>query len=169
MATQKKKSVLPIGAAVSQPVTGAPADLVERFLRSVVKGREYARRYREQTISILGKYTRRKREFNEFDYDSTLLVLTAEAWVGDEILKEDVAMRAELVGVLSPSNYMKFFNYGIVKKIYRDLKSSGWKPAPWQFSTAKHDPISSCQMFDFVDEVRKPCRCDAEPRLRQTM
>jgi hypothetical protein len=104
--------------------------LVERFLRAVIKGREYARRHRDQTISILGKYTQRKRDFNEIDYDSTLPVLTAEGWVSDEILKEDVAMRSELVGVPPPGDYRKFFDYSIVKKIYRDLKASGWKPAP---------------------------------------
>jgi ABC-type nitrate/sulfonate/bicarbonate transport system substrate-binding protein len=104
--------------------------LVERYLRAVIKGREYARRYRDQTITILGKYTQRKREFNEFDYDSTVPVLTAEGWVGDDILKEDVAMRAELVGVPAPADYAKFFDYSIVKKIYRELKSTGWKPVP---------------------------------------
>ena len=130
MAIQKKKSVLLMSVWRYPTDYSRQPNLVERYLRSVVKGREYARRYREQTISILGKYTQRKREFNEFDYDSTLPVLTAEGWVGDEILKEDVAMRAELVGVSPPSDYMKFFDYGIMKKVYRDLKSSGWKPAP---------------------------------------
>ena len=91
---------------------------------------EYGRRYRDQTIAILGKYTQRKREFNEADYDSTLPVLTAEGWVGDDILKEDVAMRAELVNVPVPGDYHKFFDYSIVSKVYRDLKSAGWKPTP---------------------------------------
>jgi hypothetical protein len=57
-------------------------------------------------------------------------VLTPEGWVSDDILKEDVAMRAELVGVPAPSDYGKLFDYSIVRKIYRELKSSGWKPAP---------------------------------------
>jgi len=106
------------------------AQLVERFLRAVVKGREYARRYRDQTIPIIGKYTQRKREFNEFDYDSTVPVLTPEGSVGDEVLKEDVAMRAELIGIAAPADYGKFFDYSIVRKIYRDLKTSNWRPAP---------------------------------------
>jgi len=128
--TEKEIRFAYVGLAVSSRLLARQPNLVERYLRSVIKGREYARRYREQTISILGKYTQRKREFNEFDYDSTLPVLTAEGWVGDEILKEDVAMRAEFVGVSPPADYRKFFDYSIVKKIYRDLKSSGWKPAP---------------------------------------
>lgn len=128
--TEKEIRFAYVGLAVSSRLLARQPHLVERFLRSVVKGREYARRYREQTISILGKYTQHKREFNEIDYDSTLPVLTAEGWVSDEILKEDVAMRAELVGMPAPSDYAKFFDYSVAKKIYRELKTTGWKPAP---------------------------------------
>jgi ABC-type nitrate/sulfonate/bicarbonate transport system substrate-binding protein len=128
--TEKEIRFAYVGLAVSSRLLARQPNLVERFLRAVIKGREYARRYREQTIPILGKYTQRKREFNELDYDSTLPVLTPEGWVSEEILKEDVAMRAELVGVPAPSDYGKFFDYGMVRKIYRELKSSGWKPTP---------------------------------------
>ena len=128
--TEKEIRFAYVGLAVASKLIARQPELVEKFLRSVIKGREYARRYREPTITILGKYTQRKREFNEVDYDSTLPVLTAEGWVGDEILKEDVAMRAELVNVPVPNDYAKFFDYSIVKKVYRDLKSTGWKPAP---------------------------------------
>jgi ABC-type nitrate/sulfonate/bicarbonate transport system substrate-binding protein len=119
-----------VGLAVSSRLLARQPNLVERFLRSVIKGREYARRYREQTIPIIGKYTQRKREFNEFDYDSTRPFLTPEGWVPDDVLREDVAMRAELVGLPAPADYAKFFDYSIVQKIYRELKTTGWKPTP---------------------------------------
>lgn len=128
--TEKEIRFAYVGLAVSTRLMVRQPSLVERFLRAVIKGREYARRYREQTISILGKYTGRKSEFNEIDYDSTLPVLTSEGWVSDEILKEDVAMRAEFVALPGPADYAKYFDYNIVKKIYRELKSSGWKPTP---------------------------------------
>jgi hypothetical protein len=128
--TEKEIRFAYVGLAVSTRLLARQPNLVEHFLRAVIKGREYARRYREQTILILDQYTQRKREFNEIDYDSTLPVLTPEGWVSDEILKEDVAMRAELVGVRAASDYGKFFDYNIVKKIYRELKSTGWKPTP---------------------------------------
>ena len=128
--TQKEIRFAYVGLAVSSRLLARQPQLVERFLRAVIKGREYGRRYRDQTMPIIGKYTGRKREFNELDYDSTVPVLTAEGWVGDDVLKEDVAMRAELVGVPAPADYAKFFDYSIVKKIYRELKSTGWKPVP---------------------------------------
>jgi len=128
--TEKEIRFAYVGLAVASKLRTRQPALVEKFLRSLIKGREYARRYREQTIATLGKYTQRKREFNEVDYDTTLPVLTAEGWVGDDIIKEDVAMRAELVGVPVPSDYGKFFDYSIVRKIYRELKTTGWKPTP---------------------------------------
>lgn len=128
--TEKEIRFAYVGLAVSSRLLARQPQLVERFLRGVIKGREYARRYREQTIPMIGKYTQRKREFNEIDYDSTVPVLTAEGWVGEDVIKEDVAMRAELVGLPAPGDYAKFFDYSIVKKIYRDLKSTGWKPVP---------------------------------------
>ena len=128
--TEKEIRFAYVGLAVSSRLLARQPNLVEKFLRSVIKGREYAKRYREQTIPIIGKHTPRKREFNEIDYDSTLPVLTPDGSVGDEILKEDVAMRAEFVGMPAPSDYSKYFDYTIVKKIYRELKTAGWKPAP---------------------------------------
>ncbi|HEX6768116.1 MAG TPA: ABC transporter substrate-binding protein [Candidatus Binatia bacterium] len=128
--TEKEIRFAYVGLAVASKLIAREPELVEKFLRSVIKGREYARRYREQTIAILGKLTQRKREFNEVDYDSTVPVLTAEGSIGDDVIKEDVAMRAELVNVPAPSDYRKFFDYGIVRKVYRELKSAGWKPMP---------------------------------------
>jgi NitT/TauT family transport system substrate-binding protein len=128
--TEKEIRFAYVGLAVSNRLLARQPDLVERFLRSVIKGREYARRYREQTIPIIEKYTQRKREFNEFDYDSTRPVLTAEGWVPDNVLREDVAMRAELTGVPVPADVNKFFDYSIAKKIYRELKTAGWEPTP---------------------------------------
>jgi ABC-type nitrate/sulfonate/bicarbonate transport system substrate-binding protein len=128
--TEKEIRFAYVGLAVSNRLLARQPNLVERFLRSVIKGREYGRRYREQTIPILDKYTQRKREFNEIDYDSTLPVLTAEGWVPDDVIKEDVAMRAELVGVPTPADSAKFFDYSIVKRVYRELKTAGWRPTP---------------------------------------
>jgi len=34
------------------------------------------------------------------------------------------------VGAPVPGDYAKFFDYSIAKKIYRELKTTGWKPTP---------------------------------------
>ena len=113
-----------LGQAEREPVHVMKNDRVAGVIVSAARFAEL------EALEQKKSMVQRKREFNEADYDSTLPVLTAEGWVGDDIIKEDVAMRAELVNVPAPSDYHKFFDYSIVRKIYRDLKSAGWKPTP---------------------------------------
>lgn len=118
------------GVAVSNRLLAEQRVLVERFLRGVVKGREYARRYREQTIAFLGKHNGRTADVNRIDYDSTLPTMTAEGAVSEDALKGDVAIRAELLKVTNPPAVNGLFDYSLVKKIYEQLKADGWRPKP---------------------------------------
>jgi ABC-type nitrate/sulfonate/bicarbonate transport system substrate-binding protein len=118
------------GVAVSNRLLARNPELVERFLRGAIKGREYARRHKEPTLAFIQKYNKTKREFNEQDYDSTLPVMTPEGWVPEEDLKEDILVRAELVALSNPPEVKRLFDYSLVKKIYAELKAKGWTPAP---------------------------------------
>ncbi|HZR99818.1 MAG TPA: ABC transporter substrate-binding protein [Chloroflexota bacterium] len=118
------------GIATSGPLLRSEPGLVERFLRSVVKGREYARRYREETLAVLDKYTPTGRDVNEQDYDENVRIFTAEGWVPDEVIRDEVATRAQLIGATSPPAPSDLFDYSIVKKVYAELKARGWQPTP---------------------------------------
>ena len=50
--------------------------------------------------------------------------MTDEGWLPDDILREEVAIRAELTKVALPANPLGMYDYSIVKKIYGQLKSS---------------------------------------------
>ena len=56
--------------------------------------------------------------------------MTAEGSVSDEILREEIATRAELTKMVNPPDKEKLFDYSVVKKVYADLKASGWQPKP---------------------------------------
>ena len=118
------------GVAVSNKLLAENPILVERFLRAVVKGREYARRYKEQTVGMVTKFDPSPREAISSEYDATLSNMTEEGWVSHEVLKEEVATRAELSKLANPPDAAKLYDYTIVKKINADLKASGWKPGP---------------------------------------
>lgn len=118
------------GVAVLGRLLTEQSELVERFLRGGIKGREYTRRHREQTIAIIGKYNGKPPDVNSVDYDTTLPVMTPEGSISDELLKEDVAVRAELLKVARPPDIAKLFDYSIVKRIYGELKTKGRQPAP---------------------------------------
>jgi len=112
------------GVAVSSKLLAENPALVERFLRAIVKGREYARRNRAETIAIIGKHDPSPIEGLRADYEVTKSSMTDEGWLPDDILREEVSIRAELTKVALPANPLGMYDYSIVKKIYAQLKSS---------------------------------------------
>jgi NitT/TauT family transport system substrate-binding protein len=118
------------GAATSNKLLVENRGLVERFLIGAIKGREYARRFKDQTIAVVSKYDKSPREGIELDYDATVSSMTAEGSVTDDVLKDEIATRAELTKMSNPPDKDKLFDYSLVKKIYADLKASGWQPKP---------------------------------------
>ncbi|HYA29342.1 MAG TPA: ABC transporter substrate-binding protein [Acidobacteriota bacterium] len=111
------------GVAVSSKLLAENPALVERFLRAIVKGREYARRNRDETIAIIGKHDPSPLEGLRADYEVTKSSMTDEGWLPDDILRDEVAIRAELTKVALPANPLGMYDYSIVKKIYAQLKS----------------------------------------------
>jgi NitT/TauT family transport system substrate-binding protein len=118
------------GAATSSKLLAENRGLAERFLTGAIKGREYARRFKDQTIAVVSKYDKSSREGIELDYDATVSSMTAEGSVTDDVLRDEIATRAELTKMGNPPDKEKLFDYGLVKKIYADLKSNGWQPKP---------------------------------------
>jgi ABC-type nitrate/sulfonate/bicarbonate transport system substrate-binding protein len=112
------------GVAVSNRLLAENPALVERFLRAIVKGREYARRNRDETIAIIGKHDPSPLEGLRADYEVTKSSMTDEGWLPDDILREEVAIRAELTKVALPANPLGMYDYSIVKKLYGQLKSN---------------------------------------------
>lgn len=116
------------GVSTSKKLLDENPQLVERYLRAVVKGREYARRYRDEAIKFIGKHDPSSVEAINVDYDVTKDSMTDEGWLPDDVLRQEVATRSELTKVKSPPEIAAVFDYNIVKKIYGQLKASGWKP-----------------------------------------
>src|SRR5258706_1369411 len=117
------------GVAVSNKLLADNPQLVERFLRAIVRGREYARRYRDEAIAIIAKHDPSPLEGLRADYEVTKSSMTDEGWLADDILRDEVSIRAELTKVAVPANPLGMYDYSIVKRIYAQLKSSGWQPS----------------------------------------
>jgi len=115
------------GVAVSNRLLANNPALVERFLRALAKGREFARRYKEQTIAMVSKHTPLPPDALLVDYDTALSSMTDEGSVADEVLKEEILTRAELIKAANVPDPSRFYDYSIIKKIYAELKKS-WKP-----------------------------------------
>ena len=115
------------GVAVSNRLLGENPVMVERFLRALAKGREFARRYKEPTIAMVSKHTPLPPEALQVDYDTALASMTDEGTVSDDVLREEVLTRAELIKSPNVPDSAKLYDYSIIKKIYAELKKS-WKP-----------------------------------------
>ena len=118
------------GAATSTKLLAENRGLAERFLIGAIKGREYARRFKEQTLAVIAKHDKSPREGLELDYNATVSSMTAERSVTEDVLRDEIATRAELTKMINPPDKDRLFDYSLVKKIYADLKATGWQPRP---------------------------------------
>ena len=116
------------GVAVSNRFLAERPMTVERFMRGLAKGREHARRFKEQTVAIVSKHNPLPVEALSLDYDIALGSMTEEGWISDETLNEEVKTRAELVNATQVPDVRTIFDYTPIKKAYADLKKEGWKP-----------------------------------------
>jgi ABC-type nitrate/sulfonate/bicarbonate transport system substrate-binding protein len=115
------------GVAVSSKLLAENPGLVERFLRSLAKGREFARRYKEPTVAMIAKHNPSPLDALSLDYDTALASMTDEGSVPDDVLRDEIAIRAELIKAAKVSDPGRFYDYAIIKKVYAEIKK-GWKP-----------------------------------------
>ena len=118
------------GVAVSSKLLAESPQLVERFLRGLAKGREFARRYRDETISFIGKRDPSPLAAIKVDYEVTKASMTEDGSLPDDVLKDEVATRAELTKVAAADrpNFSALFDYSITRRNYAQLKAAGWQP-----------------------------------------
>jgi len=117
------------GVSMSSKLLAENPQLVERYLRAVAKGREFARRYRDETIAFIAKHDPSSVEAIKVDYEVTKASMTEDGSLPDDILRDEIATRAELTKVTKLPTIAALFDYSIIRKIYAQLKASGWQPA----------------------------------------
>ena len=125
--TTKEVQLVWNGVAVSSKLLAENPLLVERFLRAVAKGREFARRYKEPTIAMIAKHNPSPLDVLSLDYDTVLGSMTEAGWVADDVLRDEIVTRGELIKVAKLPESGQLFDYSIIKKVYTELKKS-WKP-----------------------------------------
>jgi len=117
------------GVAVSTNLLTEKPQMVERFLRGLAKGREFARRYRDETIGFVRKHDPSPVDAIKVDYEVTKAAMTDDGSLPDDILRDEVATRAQLTKATKVPTIAALFDYSIIRKIYAELKASGWQPA----------------------------------------
>lgn len=127
---RREIQMLYTGVATSDKELRENRERAKRFLRATIKGREYYKAFKEETLQILMKYNKDPRDANEVDYDDVLIALTEDGSMPREVQQRDAQFRAAVLRVpkdrIRPVEQM--YDYSLVKEIYRELKASGWKP-----------------------------------------
>jgi NitT/TauT family transport system substrate-binding protein len=115
------------GLATSDKELQANRDRAKRFLRGTIKGREYFKAFKPETLAILGKWNHLPEAANEVDYDDDIPAMTADGTVSDAIAEVDTAIRAQMVNVQPPA-IGSMYDYGPLNEVNKELASTGWKP-----------------------------------------
>ena len=116
------------GVAVSNKILVENPQLVERFLRALAKGREFARRYRDETITLISKRDPTPLEAIKADYEVTKASMTDDGSLPDDVLRQEISTRCELTKVANPPDISAVFDYNITRKNYAQLNAAGWQP-----------------------------------------
>ncbi len=118
------------GAATSNKMLAENRGLVERFLMARSKAESTRAALKPRLFRLWRNTTSRRATGIELDYDATVSSMTAEGSVADDVLRDEIATRAELTKMSNPPDKDKLFDYSVVKKIYAELKANGWQAKP---------------------------------------
>ncbi|HEX5415947.1 MAG TPA: ABC transporter substrate-binding protein [Chloroflexota bacterium] len=126
--TTKEIRMLFNGAGTSGKLLREEPAVVEGFLRGTIKGREYFRRFKNESVAILNKYNGGTTDANAADYDTVLATMTDDGTLSDDVATTDAKVRAGLVGVDQIRPLSEIYDFSFVKNSYRQLRQSGWQP-----------------------------------------
>ena len=112
--------------------------LVKGYVRAVVKGMRYMRALRDDTVTLMIDLRARKnqglvtREQAAKEVALTVIAMTQDGIVSDEIAMLDAASRAETMSISADKipAVTKLYDFSFSKSVTQELDASGWKPNP---------------------------------------
>ena len=93
-----------------------------------MRGREYYKAFKDETLAIMDKVNGNPRSANEVDYDVTTAALTPDGSMPVDVQRQDAIVRAQVNDVDQIPPVEQMYDYSLIKDIYRELQASGWKP-----------------------------------------
>jgi ABC-type nitrate/sulfonate/bicarbonate transport system substrate-binding protein len=122
----KEIKMLYTGLATSEELLGKRPDLVRRFIRATVKGREFLKRNKSQSLALGKKYDRAPDDVRTADYDATLELMTADGMEDLETQKSDIEIGRRALGIQKDVALQEVFDFRLVREVYKELRDTGW-------------------------------------------
>src|SRR5258705_6453154 len=102
--------------------------LVEKFVRSTLKGLRYVRENKAGTIPILFRYMKIKEDLAGQYYDHVRPIMTTDGTVNADMQKKYLDQALKVLSPKESPSAEKIFNYSLARRINAELDAAGWKP-----------------------------------------
>jgi NitT/TauT family transport system substrate-binding protein len=117
------------GLATTEELIAKRPDLVRRFVRATVKGREFLKRFKSQSLALGKKYDRSPDDVRSADYDATMELMTADGTEDLETQKSDIEIGRRALGIQKEVAPQQVFDFRSVREVYKELREVGWDRA----------------------------------------
>jgi NitT/TauT family transport system substrate-binding protein len=125
----KEIKMLYTGLATSEELLVKRPDLVRRFIRATVKGREFLKRFKSQSLALGKKYDRAPDDVRSADYDATMEMMTADGTEDLETQKSDIDIGRRALGIQKEVAPQQVFDFRLTREVYKELRDAGWDRA----------------------------------------
>ena len=125
----KEIKMLYTGLAASEEMVVKRPDLVRRFLRATVKGREFVKRFKAQSLALGKKYDKSPDDVRSADYDATMEMMTADGTEDIETQKSDIETAKRMLNIQKDVPVEQIFDFRFTREIYKELREAGWDRA----------------------------------------
>ena len=122
----KEIKMLYTGLATSEELLVKRPDVVRRFIRATVKGREFLKRFKSQSLALGKKYDRAPDDVRSADYDATMEMMTADGTEDMETQKSDIDIGRRALGVQKEIPTEQVFDFRLTREVYKELRDAGW-------------------------------------------
>lgn len=125
----KEIKMLYTGLAAAEDTLVKRPDLVRRFLRATVKGREFVKRNKAQALALGKKYDKSPDDVRSADYDATMEMMTADGTEDVETQKSDIEIAKRMLNVQKDVPVEQIFDFRFTREVYKELRELGWERA----------------------------------------
>jgi ABC-type nitrate/sulfonate/bicarbonate transport system substrate-binding protein len=125
----KEIKMLYTGLATSEDLLMKRPDLVRRFIRATVKGREFLKRNKSQSLVLGKKYDRSPDDVRNADYDATMEMMTGDGTEDSDTQKSDIDIGRRALAIQKEIAPQQVFDFRLVREAYKELRETGWERA----------------------------------------
>ena len=125
----KEIKMLYTGLATTEELLTKRPELVQKFIRGTVKGREFLKRNKTQSLALGKKYDKAPDDVRYADYDATMEMMTQDGTEDLETQRSDIEIAKRALGVRKDVSPEQIFDFRIVREVYKELRGIGWERA----------------------------------------